>query len=161
MARDRHPGVDLTPVHLGHTVALANGHEVQVEVCRGIRGGDGDAARVVSCSGRSDRRRTNKRASRQGRLDLLARVAALTFVALPLAVLPQSGLGLHSYSDATPATDAVAATPGMAPASEPTRRHARDAYAKLPLSFIPNGGQTDESVRYYAQGAGYAFYFTD
>ena len=37
---------------------------------------------------------------------------------------------------------------------------ALDAYGKLPLSFIPNEGQTDEAVRYYAQGAGYGFFFT-
>jgi hypothetical protein len=36
-----------------------------------------------------------------------------------------------------------------------------DAYQKLPLSFVPNEGQTDRSVRYYAQGAGFGFYFTD
>jgi hypothetical protein len=36
-----------------------------------------------------------------------------------------------------------------------------DAYHKLPLSFVPNGGHIDEeAVRYYAQGAGYGFYFT-
>jgi hypothetical protein len=32
---------------------------------------------------------------------------------------------------------------------------ALNAYKKLPLSFIPNECQTDEAVRYYAQGAGY------
>ena len=38
---------------------------------------------------------------------------------------------------------------------------ALDAYGKLPLSFVPNKGQTDEeAVRYYAQGAGYGFFFT-
>jgi hypothetical protein len=52
--------------------------------------------------------------------------------------------------------------------SEPTaaapqlsEQEALDAYEKLPLSFIPNEGQTtDEAVRYYAQGAGYGFFFT-
>src|SRR2546428_433001 len=29
-----------------------------------------------------------------------------------------------------------------------------------PLSFVPNAGQIDRQVRYYAQGSGYAFYFT-
>jgi hypothetical protein len=41
------------------------------------------------------------------------------------------------------------------------RQRALDAYGKLPLSFIPNAGQMDPSVRFYAQGAGYGFYFTD
>ena len=35
------------------------------------------------------------------------------------------------------------------------------AYAKLPLPFIPNVGRTDERVRYYTQGAGFGFFFTD
>jgi hypothetical protein len=48
------------------------------------------------------------------------------------------------------------------PASVPagTKRNVTRAYGKLPLSFIPNKGQTHRSVRYYAQGAGHAFYFT-
>jgi hypothetical protein len=41
-----------------------------------------------------------------------------------------------------------------------SEREALDAYAKLPLSFVPNEGQTEEAVRYYAQGAGYGFFFT-
>jgi hypothetical protein len=35
-----------------------------------------------------------------------------------------------------------------------SEKEAIDAYRKLPLSFIPNEGQTDNAVRYYAQGAG-------
>jgi hypothetical protein len=41
-----------------------------------------------------------------------------------------------------------------------SEKEALDAYGKLPLSFVPNEGQTDEAVRYYAQGAGYGFFFT-
>jgi hypothetical protein len=42
-----------------------------------------------------------------------------------------------------------------------SEREALDAYEKLPLSFIPNEGQSpNEAVRYYARGAGYGFYFT-
>ena len=41
-----------------------------------------------------------------------------------------------------------------------TKQHAADSYGKLPLAFVPNRGQTDKSVRYYAQGPGRAFYFT-
>ncbi len=56
----------------------------------------------------------------------------------------------------------------LAPARGPStalpadaKRRAANAYAKLPLAFVPNAGQTDQSVRYYAQGAGFPFYFTD
>ena len=35
-----------------------------------------------------------------------------------------------------------------------------DAYAKLPLAFVENRGQTDPRVRYYAQGNRRAFYLT-
>ena len=38
---------------------------------------------------------------------------------------------------------------------------ARAPTAKLPLSFIPNRGQTDRRVRYYAQAPGLGFYLTD
>ncbi|WP_217697922.1 Ig-like domain-containing protein, partial [Sinomonas mesophila] len=38
---------------------------------------------------------------------------------------------------------------------------ALEAYGKLPLSFVANAGQTDEGVRYYAQGAGFGFFFTE
>jgi hypothetical protein len=41
-----------------------------------------------------------------------------------------------------------------------SEEEALDAYNKLPLSFIPNEDQTDEAVRYYAQGAGYGFFFS-
>jgi hypothetical protein len=37
---------------------------------------------------------------------------------------------------------------------------AADAYAKLPVSFVENHGQTDAAVRYYAQGNRFAFYMT-
>ena len=50
--------------------------------------------------------------------------------------------------------------PSTEPPAAATQR-AASAYAKLPLFFVPNAGQTDQSVRYYAQGAGYSFYFTD
>jgi Beta-propeller repeat len=36
----------------------------------------------------------------------------------------------------------------------------RRTYGKLPLLFVPNAGQTERRVRYYAQGAGFAFYLT-
>jgi hypothetical protein len=46
-------------------------------------------------------------------------------------------------------------------AEAPAQSAATDASDELPLSFAPNAGQTDERVRYLAQGAGYSFFFTD
>lgn len=45
------------------------------------------------------------------------------------------------------------------PNQETSKSGTLDSYGELPLSFIPNRGQTDASVRYYAQGAGFSFYF--
>jgi hypothetical protein len=59
----------------------------------------------------------------------------------------------HSLAGST-ADQSRAAAPQM------SEKEALDAYGKLPLSFVPNEGQTDEAVRYYAQGAGYGFFFT-
>ena len=36
-----------------------------------------------------------------------------------------------------------------------------DPAGDLPVAFAPNAGQTDDSVRYLARGAGYSFFFTD
>jgi Ca2+-binding RTX toxin-like protein len=40
-------------------------------------------------------------------------------------------------------------------------RQIQNAYGKLPLAFVPNKGQTDGRVRYYAEGPGFGFYFTN
>lgn len=41
-----------------------------------------------------------------------------------------------------------------------TQQRADEAYAQLPLSFVPNGGQTDPDVRYTSQAGGVSFWFT-
>jgi hypothetical protein len=43
---------------------------------------------------------------------------------------------------------------------EALKQRAVDAYLKLPLYFIANRGQMDESVGYYVQGGGHSLYFT-
>ena len=53
---------------------------------------------------------------------------------------------------------AASSTSGL---SQATKDRITNAYGRLPLSFVPNKGQTDRSVRYYTQGAGFGFYFTD
>ena len=64
-------------------------------------------------------------------------------------------LALFSLSLVTLVPHAATSAPGS------NAQQAQDAYAKLPLSFVPNRGQTDKRVRYYAQGPGYGFFFTD
>jgi Beta-propeller repeat len=43
----------------------------------------------------------------------------------------------------------------------PSSASAEPDGSDVPLSFTPNAGQTDDQVRYLAQGEGYAFFFTD
>jgi Beta-propeller repeat len=49
------------------------------------------------------------------------------------------------------------------PLGKPTalaKRQAVGAYARLPLAFTANAGQTDSRVRYYARGAGFSIFLT-
>lgn len=55
---------------------------------------------------------------------------------------------------------AIASEMAGQPAVDATERRALGAYQSLPLSFIPNAGQTDARVRYYAAGPDYSFLFT-
>jgi hypothetical protein len=88
----------------------------------------------------------------------VALVALVAFAALMAA--SQAPSTDHS-STASMVSEAVVAAPVSEPAApQMSEEEALDAYGKLPLSFIPNEGQSDEEVRYYAQGAGYSFFFT-
>ena len=91
----------------------------------------------------------------------LAMGALFAFVALIVASeTPKAGnysSPVSRNSQWQTGEDAVS-QPGAAP--QMSEKEALDAYGKLPLSFVPNEGQADEAVRYYAQGAGYGFYFT-
>jgi hypothetical protein len=99
-----------------------------------------------------------------GRKRALVAVALLALLAAFAALIPasqvpsveHSSVGSKDYEPGTAA--APVSEPGAAP--QMSEREALDAYGKLPLSFIPNEGQTDEAVRYYAQGADYSFFFT-
>jgi hypothetical protein len=92
-------------------------------------------------------------------------VALLALVAFA-ALIPASQAPSSEHSSAASTDSQSGAAGAAAPVSEPgapqmSEREALDAYGKLPLSFVPNEGQTDdEAVRYYAQGAGYGFFFT-
>lgn len=88
-------------------------------------------------------------------------VLALSAISLADRESPSGQLGsgaAQSGSQAPPAS-LGAQSASLAPAGVPStalpagaKRRVTDAYAKLPLAFIPNAGQTDGSVRYYAQG---------
>jgi hypothetical protein len=96
-------------------------------------------------------------------------VVALALLA-PAVVIPasQAPTAERYYSveskDYQGASQVTAASSGVSEATvapQISEQEALKAYGKLPLSFIPNEGQaTDEAVRYYAQGAGYGFFFT-
>jgi hypothetical protein len=88
-------------------------------------------------------------------LALLAAFATL-ISAFQVPSAEHSSVGSKGYQAGT------AAAPVSEPRAAPqmSEEEALDAYGKLPLSFIPNEGQTDKAVRYYAQGAGYGFFFT-
>jgi hypothetical protein len=88
----------------------------------------------------------------------LALLALVVFALISASQVPEAD---HYYSVGSKdyqAGAALVSEPGAAP--QMSEDAALDAYRKLPLSFIPNEGQTDKAVRYYAQGAGYGFFFT-
>ena len=90
-------------------------------------------------------------------------VALLALFALA-ALIPASQVpSAEQSSTGTTDYQPGAAAPVSQPAATPqmSEREAIDAYGKLPLSFVANEGQMkEEAVRYYAQGAGYGFFFT-
>ena len=97
----------------------------------------------------------------------------LALLAIAALAVRDSQSGQLGPGGAAPGAQAQPASLGSQAASLPfaqtpstalpagAKRRAADAYAKLPLAFTPNAGQTNQSVRYYAQGAGFSFYFTD
>jgi hypothetical protein len=92
-------------------------------------------------------------------------IVALTLVALvSFAALIAASQAPNAEHDSS--LGSKDSQPGALPVSESaaapqmSKKEAIDAYGKLPLSFVANEGQTDEAVRYYAQGAGYGFFFT-
>jgi hypothetical protein len=92
---------------------------------------------------------------------LVTALALLAILAAFAALIPASQAPnadhLHSSVGNTHDQSRALSQPAAPQMSE---EEALDAFEKLPLSFIPNEGQTDKAVRYYAQGAGYGFFFT-
>jgi Beta-propeller repeat len=98
---------------------------------------------------------------------LVVAVALLALIAFATLIPASEAPNVeHSYSAArsTPDQSGTASPVSSGPqagAPQMSKKEALDAYEKLPLSFVPNEGQTDKAVRYYAQGAGYGFFFTN
>jgi Beta-propeller repeat len=94
---------------------------------------------------------------------MLAVVALLALAAFSaLIAASQAPNAEHHHSSAGSTADHSGAGASVSQPATPqmSEKEAIDAYGKLPLAFISNEGQTDEAVRYYAQGAGYSFFFT-
>jgi hypothetical protein len=92
---------------------------------------------------------------------LLALIAFATLI--PASQAPNAKHSYYSASstpDRSAAAAPVSSEPQAAAPQHMSEKEALAAYGKLPLPFIPNEGQTDKAVRYYAQGAGYGFFFT-
>jgi hypothetical protein len=106
------------------------------------------------------------RAFRKSKKALVVGVALLAF-AVFAALIPasQAPRAEHSYpvvsTDPQSGTAAPVSSEPQAATPQMSEKEALEAYGKLPLSFVPNEGQTnEEAVRYYARGAGYGFFFS-
>jgi len=127
------------------------------------RVGTAAAGAEVRTGARSTRGRTSPKTKRA----LVVAVSLLALAALA-TLIPASeapNVAEHSSSSAGGTHDqsGAAGTPvGIPAAPQMSEEEALNAYAKLPLSFVPNEGQSEqeEAVRYYAQGAGYGFFFS-
>src|SRR5690348_13599319 len=71
----------------------------------------------------------------------------LTVVSLPGARKSSSSAGNEQRAQSAP--------------SAARRLQVEQAYAKLPLRFEPNMGQSDPAVRYLSRGPGYALFLTE
>jgi hypothetical protein len=84
------------------------------------------------------------------RPNALALGAGLLAAAL-VALIPFAG-GLDALRAGVPSAGA--------PTAVQQEQQTAAAYGRLPLAFVPNEGQTDPKVRYFAQTAGLGVYFT-
>ena len=92
---------------------------------------------------------------------MMVAVALLALAGLVSASEAPNAKHYSSSAGSSTHDQSGAAAPVNQPAApQMSEREALNAHEKLPLSFIPNEGQTNEAVRYYAEGAGYGFFFT-
>ncbi len=90
-----------------------------------------------------------------------------SFARIALATALASLLGLIALDNFTPraATDHTKSEPrainsASHRADEKTQRQIANDYARLPMRFEANRGQTDSSVRFISRGSGYALFLT-
>jgi beta-propeller repeat-containing protein len=139
-----------------------------MSVAAGLGTAAAGAAGVPTSTG--ERPATRGRTSPTTKKALVVAVALLALAALaaliPSSDAPNNAQHYSSSSSSAGTTADDKSGAAGAPVSQPTaprmsEREAFEAYEKLPLSFVPNEGQSaEEAVRYYAQGAGYGFFFT-
>lgn len=96
----------------------------------------------------------------QGAVRKPGRYNVLLLVALAAGLLLAIGPGPIEPSVRPESLPALQHPDRNGQGSEGGGEEALDAYAKLPLTFVENRGQTDRRVRYHAQGPGYALFFT-
>jgi hypothetical protein len=122
-----------------------------------VVGGAAKAAGAKVLMGARPARKTLSRTKRTLVVMALALLALVTFAALTVA---SQAPNAEDYSVGRTAFESGTALVSEPTAPQMSEKEALDAYGNLPLSFVPNEGQTDKEVRYYAQGAGYDFFFT-
>jgi hypothetical protein len=88
-----------------------------------------------------------------------ALVSASSYLQAFPALLVFPVLPVVPVESAAARTDATA-TPSLSSSSRGSEARARRAYAALPVAFVPNAGQFDPRVHYYARGDRFAFYLT-
>jgi uncharacterized repeat protein (TIGR01451 family) len=89
---------------------------------------------------------------------LISLMLALIGITNWTSILALSAAADSSKTNTYNSPQAVAATP--ASASSETKGRAAEAYAKLPVSFEANQGQTDSSVKFISRGSHHALFLT-
>jgi hypothetical protein len=91
---------------------------------------------------------------------VIALLALRLLAAPPVAHLHGFEKGAAGRFDSRSNFKSTEITPAISDRGNEGQTMTRAAYAKLPLSFVPNTGQMDARVRYSAQSGGRSFYFT-
>src|SRR5262249_31355387 len=96
-------------------------------------------------------------------LDFL--VFAVALLLLPLHLVSQSDTIPQISAKSVDQQDAAIAEPGPGRSASAEIPHATnqlvvESYAKLPLSFEANHGQTDSRVKFLSRASGYALFLT-